>query len=53
MCGRYYIETEGTLSVQGAIRPTGFENGADCVNRPSNGFAIRRVGGTNLRFATA
>ena len=43
MCGRYYIETEDTLSVQGAIRLAGFENGADCVNRPSNGFAVRRV----------
>ena len=43
MCGRYYIETEDTLSVQGAIRLAGFESGADCVNRPSNGFAVRRV----------
>ena len=31
MCGRYYIETEDTLSVQGAIRLAGFESGADCV----------------------
>ena len=33
----------GTLNVQGVTRLAGFESGADCVNRPSNGFAVRRV----------